>query len=440
MPAAPRPPATSIRPPIATAARSLSGAAQPPAGADAAARQIDGDDPRGRRVRGPPAAADHEHRPPIAAAAACVVGAGRLADRGDAAASRVEGEDGAARGAVGQRPARDHEPAAAAVDRGVAHRRRQMRDDACRPRRAARRRSCRASGCPCSRRRRTRSADRGGRLVGARRRQAPARPSTRRPRSIRTISSSWLRSVAAAEQVGGAAEPHRGGVVERAGSRPSSRPPLGPRRDRVRRGVGAVSPGEQDVRAAGARRGGVLQRCRHPRRVRDAELDLRPGRTGARRLRAVVAVVPARRTVRNVGWPPRTSTQVTSPSTAARHAEVRSSFGKERLLTRPLSWVDRKPPGRTVDGDPDCRLNADAHPDCVDGLVRLRSRARLVAVAVLLVVDDDPTIRRMLERTLVAGAATTCGSQPTEGRRSPSWSVPFLICWCWTLRCRASTG
>jgi two-component system response regulator MprA len=36
------------------------------------------------------------------------------------------------------------------------------------------------------------------------------------------------------------------------------------------------------------------------------------------------------------------------------------------------------------------------------GLVRLGRRARLAAVAELLIVDDDPAIRRMLERTLVA--------------------------------------
>jgi two-component system, OmpR family, response regulator MprA len=61
--------------------------------------------------------------------------------------------------------------------------------------------------------------------------------------------------------------------------------------------------------------------------------------------------------------------------------------------TRSRLWMDR----------PYCRLNADAHPECgVARLARLGSRARLVAVAVLLIVDDDPAIRRMLERTLVA--------------------------------------
>ena len=110
-PLAPRPPASRIRSPRPTAARSERATSSRPAAADLPRGGIDRDDPVGRRSpRRRRGRRSRRRACRVAAAAACVVGAGSVPSRRTRARGRVEPEHRGARGAVRERAAGDHEP------------------------------------------------------------------------------------------------------------------------------------------------------------------------------------------------------------------------------------------------------------------------------------------------------------------------------------------
>ena len=121
---------------------------------DAAARQIDGDDPTGRRAQSRPAAADHEHRPPDCSSSGMRDRRGQGRGPVHPVGSRIEHEHRLACGACGQRSTCDHHPSRDGGCGRIANRVSAGGQQRGPVGRVARRRPCRASDYRYSRRRR----------------------------------------------------------------------------------------------------------------------------------------------------------------------------------------------------------------------------------------------------------------------------------------------
>ena len=304
---------------------------EPPAGADASGREVDRDDPAGRRVDGGAAAADHvgdvaerrrrgvrRRRRQRADAADATASAGRYAKT-----ARLAVPSGS------EPPAIDDLPPARG-DRRVAHGRAAGARRPAPARRAARRRSCRASGCPCSRRRRTpcrRPRRRPGpsSAPAAARRPACCRCADRRARSRRAGGRRRRRrtgtrtSPAARRRCRAARSAGRRATVLRRRPRRGSRPTRCRRAVRPPRRMTLRPP--SDANAASCSGAGSAATVCSARPERRAAAQRRQARRD-RRLRAVAVDEPTRGGVAIVCEPPPAPIrQHDQPAGSERHAQ-----------------------------------------------------------------------------------------------------------------------